>query len=73
MGLIGLEIVLVIAAQRRKLILLAQEAIADDKDVEVSAHETAKSIIRRADDRLAAHIEARVHQHGASGAIAELR
>src|SRR5262249_37294558 len=60
---IRLELILVIPFQGWILLLLAQQTIADHKQLDVVAHEATKCILRRAHDRLAAHIETCVYQH----------
>ena len=50
--------------------LLEQER-PEHEAVDVGAHEAAVGVLRRADDRLAAHVERRVHQHRAAGEALE--
>src|ERR1700674_1031039 len=64
---VELEFVLVVDAQALVLLLLEQYAIAGDQHLDIGAHEAAERVLRRAHDRLAAHIEARVDQHRTSG------
>src|SRR5260370_7290526 len=70
---IGLEIVLVIDAQRGVLMFLAGDAVAGDKEVDVGAHEAAEGVLRGADNRLAPDVEAGVYQHRAAGPRLERR
>ena len=60
---IRLERLRVLALERRVLLRLAQEAVADGEAVEVRAHEAAEGVRRRTDDGLAAHVEAGVHDY----------
>ena len=48
-----------------------QIAISDNQNIEFCSHEAAERVLRCADDRLAAHVETRVHQHGATGLALE--
>ena len=57
--LIELEGVLVVELQRRVLVFLPEEAVADHQHLDLAAHEAAEGVLGRADDRLAAHVEAR--------------
>src|ERR1019366_9559600 len=66
-ALVGLELLAIAPPQRRILQLLPQQAVADRERVDLRAHETAERILRLAHDRLTAHVEARVHEHRASG------
>src|SRR5712691_3044057 len=70
---IGLEIVLVIDAQRGVLIFLAGDAVAGDEEVDVGAHEAAEGILRGADNWLAPDVEAGVYQNRAAGPRLESR
>src|SRR6187399_2619850 len=70
-GLVELEGVLVVELERGVLVFLAQEAVADHQNLDLAAHEAAEGILRRADDRLAAHVERGVDQHRAAGARLE--
>ena len=45
----------------------SQKAVADDQHLDLGAHEAAERVLRRADDRLAAHVEAGIDQHRAAG------
>src|SRR5262249_8564554 len=57
-------------AERLLLILLAQDRITDHEQAELRSHEASECILRGADDRLAAHIEAGVDEHRASRSVA---
>ena len=46
---------------------------AHDQIIHFRVHETTICVIRRADNRFAAHIERRVHQHAAAGRLLEPR
>src|SRR5215468_1733083 len=70
---IRLELVLVVDLERRVLLGLAQHAIADDEKLDLVAHETAESILGRADDRLAAHVEAGIDQDATTSLLLEAR
>src|SRR5215510_12979769 len=71
--LVRLELVLVVDLERRVLLGLAQHAVADDEQLDLVAHEAAEGVLGRADDRLAAHVEARVDQDAAAGLLLEAR
>src|SRR5690606_7716430 len=60
------EGVLVVRLEMLGLVLLAQDAIADDEAVDLRPHEAAERVLRGADDRLAAHVEAGVDQDRAA-------
>ena len=64
---VQLELVLVNDLERRILILLSKDRVPDDEQVELRSHETSERILRRADDGLAAYVEARVDHHRAAG------
>src|SRR6185295_17324655 len=66
---VELELVLVALLQRRVLVLFPQEAVADGEPLDPGAHEAAERVLGRADDRLAAHVEAGVDDHGAAGPL----
>src|SRR5262245_30253251 len=68
---VELELVLVVLRQRRVLALLAQEAVAHREALDLGAHEAAERVLGRADDRLAAHVEAGVDDHRAAGLLLE--
>src|SRR5881397_3078308 len=68
---VRLELVLVVDFERRVLLGLAQHAVADDEELDLVAHEATEGILGRADDGLAAHVEARVDQHAAAGLLLE--
>src|SRR5688572_25904568 len=68
---VELELVLVVLLERRVLRFLAQEAVADRQRLDLGAHEAAERVLGRTDDRLAAHVEARVDDHRASGLLLE--
>src|SRR5579863_5138231 len=72
-GSIGFETILVFAAQGRILILFAQHAVAGDQHFDVGTHEAAEGIFRRAHDRFAADVEARIDQYRTAGADIETR
>src|SRR5215469_14980311 len=63
----------IIALERGVLFRFLQHTIANDQNVQLVAHEAAKGIFRRADDRLAAHVEAGIDQHRATRELFELR
>src|SRR5262249_46379811 len=64
---IRLEFVLVIPPQGRVLLVLDEIAVAGRQYVDLRAHEAAEGILGRADDRLAAHVEAGVDQDRTPG------
>src|SRR5438034_5734158 len=70
--LIQLEFVLIVLLECRVLRFLAQEAIAHRERLDLGAHEAAERVLRAADDRLAAHVEAGVDDHRAAGLLLEL-
>src|SRR5262249_45845347 len=70
-GLIRLELVLVDDFERGVLLGFAQHAIANHEQLDLVTHEATERVLRRADDRLAAHVEARVHQRAAAGLLPE--
>src|SRR5689334_14903896 len=55
----------VTCAKPRVLRVLREEAIADRQHLDVGPHETAEGVLGRFDDRLAAHVERRIDEHGA--------
>jgi hypothetical protein len=61
------EGVLVVPLEGRILVLLAEEAVADDQHVDLGTHEAAEGVFGGADDRLAPDVEAGVHDHGTAG------
>ena len=61
------EPILVVEFQGGILIFLAKETIADDENVDLAPHKAAECVLGRADDRLAAHIEAGIDQNRAAG------
>ena len=69
--LVELEGLTVVHTQRCILVLFAQDAIADDEHFDVGAHKAAKGVLRCADNRLAAHVEARIDQHRAARLLLE--
>src|SRR3954467_982477 len=71
--LIQLELVLIVLLERRVLHFLAQEAVADRERLDLGAHEAAERVLRAADDRLAPHVEAGVHDDGGAGLALEAR
>src|SRR4051812_45380959 len=68
-ALIELEGVFVVLLQRRVLSFLPQKAVADRERLDLRAHEAAERVLGRADDRLAAHVEAGVDDHRAAGQV----
>src|SRR4051812_14376635 len=70
--LIQLELVLIVLLERGVLHFLAQEAVADGERLDLGAHEAAERVLRAADDRLAAHVEAGVDDHRTAGLLLEL-
>ena len=68
---VQLERALVVLLQRRVLLLLPQEAVADRERLDVGAHEAAERILGGADDRLAAHVEGGVHDDRAARLLLE--
>ena len=68
---IELEGILVVPPESRVLIFLPQEAVADGQHLDLGAHEAAEGVLRRADDGLAAHVEAGVDEDRAAGAVLE--
>src|SRR5690242_6831205 len=58
--LIQLELVLIVLLERRVLDFFSQEAVAHRERLDLGAQEAAERVLRAADDRLAAHIEAGV-------------
>src|SRR5262245_12976192 len=69
---VQLEGRLVVLLERRILLRLTQVAIAHREHVEFRPHEAAERVFWRAHDRLAAHVEARVHEHRTAGTPLEL-
>src|SRR5262249_24258111 len=57
--------------ERGILIFLAQHAVPDHQHVDFSAHKAAERVFRGADNRLAADVEAGVHQDRTSGQLGE--
>src|SRR5207253_2666743 len=57
---------------RSDLLFLEQHEVLEHEHVHVGGKEAAISIRRRANDRLAAHVEARVDEHRAAGLLVEL-
>src|SRR4051812_921915 len=53
--------------QGRVLLVLDKIAVAGSQYIDFRAHETAEGVLRRAYDRLAAHVEAGVDQYGTPG------
>src|SRR5262249_9168819 len=52
-------------------VLLVQHAVFEHQQVHVGASEAAVGVLRRADDRLATHVEARVDEHRTAGHLVE--
>src|SRR5436189_3562929 len=50
-------------ARQRRLVGFSQDERVQDEDVHLRAHEAEIGVLRGADERLAAHVEARVHEH----------
>src|SRR4051794_27333616 len=75
LGVISIELErgLVVLLQRRVLLFLPQEAVAHRQRLDLRAHEAAERILGGPYDRLAAHVEAGVDDHGAAGQVLELR
>src|SRR5437016_5732126 len=67
MALVELEGVFVVELQRRILVFLPEEAVADHQHLDLAAHEAAEGVLGRTYDRLAAHVERGVHHHRAAG------
>src|SRR2546421_1251382 len=65
--LIQLEFVLIVLLECGVLRFLAQETVAHRERLDLGAHEAAERVLRAADDRLAAHVEAGVDDHRAAG------
>src|SRR5688500_19477938 len=57
--------------RKRRLAILVENAVLEHQNVHFRPHETTIRVFRRADDRLAAHVERGVDQHRASGALLE--
>src|SRR5438552_1013813 len=55
------------------LFRLGEVAVADGERVYLRSHEAAERVLGRADDRLAADVEARVDEDRAAGALLEAR
>src|SRR5262245_3177688 len=53
--------------------VFCEHAIAGYEDVDLGSHEAPERVLRRGDDRLSAHVEARVHQDRTAGARLECR
>src|SRR5262245_5769075 len=70
---VELELVLVVLLERRVLALLAQEAVAHRERLDLGAHEAAERVLGRADDRLAAHVEASVDDDRAASTVLKRR
>src|SRR5258705_6406256 len=68
---IQLKLVLVNDLEFRILGFLSKHRIPDDEQVEVRSHETSERVLGRADDRLAAHVEAGVDHHRTAGQAME--
>ena len=58
---------LIVAHQVSILLRLAQDTVSNREKIDLRSHEAAEGVFRRADDRLAAHIEAGVDEHRAAG------
>src|SRR5437762_5709585 len=70
--LIQLELMFIVLFQRRVLRFLAEKTIADRERLDLGAHEAAESVLRAADNRLAAHVEAGVDDDRAARLLLEL-
>src|SRR5258708_31372315 len=66
-GSVRFESGLVILSQSGILVFLPQIAVPDCEEIEFISHEAPESVLRRANDRFPAHVEARVHEHRAAG------
>src|SRR4051794_15038023 len=64
---VRLELVLVVPDSRLILVLLAEHAISDGKQVDVCSHEAAECVLWRAHNRLPTHVKARINQNWAAG------
>src|SRR5258706_2019735 len=64
---VRVEGILIVELERRILPRLVEEAVADDERLDLGTHEAAERVLGRADDRLAAHVEAGVDEHRAAG------
>jgi hypothetical protein len=64
---VWIERILIVLREIRVLLILVQNAIPDREELDLGAHKTGKRVLRRADDRLAAHVETGVHKNRATG------
>ena len=64
---IGIERVAIIENKIGILAVLIQNAVADHQYLDLGSHEAAEGILGRAGNRLAAHVKARIDEHGAAG------
>ena len=71
-ALVQLEANFVVLPERWILLLLAQHGIADHQAFDVGAHEAAEGVLGRAHNRLAAHVEGGIDEHGTAGETVEL-
>src|ERR1700736_6934290 len=51
----------------RRLVLFPQNTRLQDEDIDLRPHEAAITVLRRADDRFAAHVEARIYDDRTAG------
>src|SRR5690242_7331895 len=63
MLLVEFESIFVVALHCRVLAFFPKQTVARRKHLDIGAHETAKGVFGRPDDRFAAHVEAGVDQH----------
>ena len=68
---IQLESVLIILGERRILIFLAKQTIADGKHLDTGAHEAMEGVLRGTNDRLAADIKGGVDENRTPRAAVE--
>src|SRR5262249_58835974 len=64
---IQLERVLVVELERRVLLILFKEAVADHEVFDFRAHKAAERVIRTADDGFSAYVETCIDQDRAAG------
>ena len=73
MASIGLEHAPVVDAKRRVLVFLSRDTIAGNQEFDVGSHKAAERVFRGADDWLASHVEAGVHEDRATRQVLEFR
>src|SRR5207248_10543543 len=66
-ALVKLERRAVVLLEGRVLFGFIEHTVADDQNIQLVTHEATEGIFRRTYDRLAAHVEAGIDEHGASG------